>query len=158
MYAFDFKFYYVHFHQVDIIVSEWRGYFLLFESMLDTVLWARDHYLAPGGRIVPDFCDLQLVAVADAETYSSHVTHWRDVYGFTMSCMQSAVLKEASVCIVKDDYVITKPCVIKVLFLVLNPSKTLPILMGLVQALNQYNTKVSLCIINVQSKQFLKIL
>jgi len=28
--------------QVDVIVSEWMGYALLFESMLDTVLYARD--------------------------------------------------------------------------------------------------------------------
>ena len=37
------------FPQVDIIISEWMGYFLLYESMLETVLWARDRYLAPGG-------------------------------------------------------------------------------------------------------------
>jgi protein arginine N-methyltransferase 1 len=30
------------------------GYFLLYESMLDTVLWARDKYLAPGGKMLPD--------------------------------------------------------------------------------------------------------
>ena len=35
---------------VDVIISEWMGYFLLFESMLDTVLWARDKYLAPNGE------------------------------------------------------------------------------------------------------------
>lgn len=35
--------------QFDIIISEWMGYFLLFEAMLDSVLWARDRYLAPGG-------------------------------------------------------------------------------------------------------------
>lgn len=28
--------------QVDVIVSEWMGYTLLFETMLDTVLYARD--------------------------------------------------------------------------------------------------------------------
>ena len=33
--------------QVDIIISEWMGYFLLFESMLDSVLYARDKYLKP---------------------------------------------------------------------------------------------------------------
>lgn len=27
--------------QVDIIISEWMGYFLLYESMLDTVIYAR---------------------------------------------------------------------------------------------------------------------
>lgn len=36
--------------QVDIIISEWMGYFLFYESMLDTVLYARDRYLAPGGE------------------------------------------------------------------------------------------------------------
>ena len=28
--------------QVDIIISEWMGYCLFYESMLDTVLYARD--------------------------------------------------------------------------------------------------------------------
>jgi protein arginine N-methyltransferase 3 len=35
--------------QVDIIISEWMGYCLLYEAMLDSVLYARDKYLAPGG-------------------------------------------------------------------------------------------------------------
>ena len=35
--------------QVDIIISEWMGYCLLYEAMLDSVIWARDHYLAPDG-------------------------------------------------------------------------------------------------------------
>ena len=31
--------------KVDIIISEWMGYCLLYESMLDTVLFARDKWL-----------------------------------------------------------------------------------------------------------------
>ena len=31
--------------KVDIIISEWMGYFLLFENMLNTVLCARDKWL-----------------------------------------------------------------------------------------------------------------
>jgi hypothetical protein len=34
--------------KIDILVSEWMGYFLLFEGMLDSVLYARDRYLAKG--------------------------------------------------------------------------------------------------------------
>jgi hypothetical protein len=37
--------------KVDIIISEWMGYFLLYEAMLDTVLIARDRWLAPGGLV-----------------------------------------------------------------------------------------------------------
>jgi protein arginine N-methyltransferase 1 len=31
--------------KVDIIISEWMGYFLLYESMFDSVLYARDKWL-----------------------------------------------------------------------------------------------------------------
>jgi len=31
--------------KVDVIISEWMGYFLFYESMLDTVLWARDKWM-----------------------------------------------------------------------------------------------------------------
>ena len=34
---------------VDIIVSEWMGYFLLFESMLDSVIYARAKWMTPTG-------------------------------------------------------------------------------------------------------------
>ena len=53
--------------QVDIIISEWMGYFLLYESMLDTVLFARDKWLVEGGLMLPDKTVLNLCAIEDAE-------------------------------------------------------------------------------------------
>lgn len=53
--------------KVDIIVSEWMGYFLLYESMLDTVLLARDKYLAPGGLIFPDKAHIYVAGIEDGE-------------------------------------------------------------------------------------------
>ncbi len=44
--------------KVDIIISEWMGYFLLYESMLDTVIYARDKWLIPGGLLFPDKAQL----------------------------------------------------------------------------------------------------
>lgn len=41
-------------HSVDVLVSEWMGYCLLYESMLSSVLYARDQFLKPGGAILPD--------------------------------------------------------------------------------------------------------
>jgi hypothetical protein len=35
--------------QVDVIVSEWMGYFLFYESMLPAVIHARDKWLVDGG-------------------------------------------------------------------------------------------------------------
>ena len=43
------------------------GYFLLYESMLDTVLLARDKYLKPDGLIFPDVATLYLAAIEDSE-------------------------------------------------------------------------------------------
>ena len=53
--------------QVDVIISEWMGYFLVYESMLDTVLIARDKWLAPGGALLPDRASLWVTAIEDAE-------------------------------------------------------------------------------------------
>ncbi|KAG8322669.1 Protein arginine N-methyltransferase 8 [Homalodisca vitripennis] len=39
--------------KVDIIISEWMGYCLFYESMLDTVLYARDKWLATDGLMFP---------------------------------------------------------------------------------------------------------
>uniref|UniRef100_A0A3Q3L4W6 Protein arginine N-methyltransferase 6 n=1 Tax=Labrus bergylta TaxID=56723 RepID=A0A3Q3L4W6_9LABR len=38
--------------EVEVIVSEWMGYALLHESMLNSVLFARDKWLKPGGLIL----------------------------------------------------------------------------------------------------------
>ena len=40
--------------KVDVIISEWMGYCLFYESMLNTVLKARDRWLAPNGVMMPD--------------------------------------------------------------------------------------------------------
>lgn len=53
---------------VDIIISEWMGYFLLYESMLDTVLYARDKYLRPDtGIMLPDKAVLYICGIEDEE-------------------------------------------------------------------------------------------
>ncbi|KAL0559381.1 hypothetical protein IC582_003990 [Cucumis melo] len=39
--------------KVDVIISEWMGYFLLRESMFDSVIYARDHWLKPSGVMYP---------------------------------------------------------------------------------------------------------
>ena len=100
--------------EVDVIISEWMGYFLLFESMLDTVLWARDRWLAPGGVILPNRCNISISGICDPDLYKNHVSYWSDVYGFKMSCMRSAVVQEASVQVIKSECLLTDACVIKV--------------------------------------------
>src|SRR5689334_13475618 len=77
--------------QVDVIVSEWMGYCLLYEAMLPSVLWARDRYLAPGGLLAPSHASLWIAPFADQDWVADHVTFWRDVYGFDMKAMQEGI-------------------------------------------------------------------
>ena len=53
--------------KVDIIISEWMGYFLLYESMLDTVLYARDKWLVEGGLIYPDKATIYIAGIEDGD-------------------------------------------------------------------------------------------
>jgi len=78
--------------QVGIIVSEWMGYCLLYEAMLDSVLYARDHYLAPGGLMVPSHCTLRLAPLSDPDFVldKRDTSFWGDVYGFDMSAMMES--------------------------------------------------------------------
>lgn len=51
---------------VDVLVSEWMGYFLLFEGMLDSVIHARNKYLAPDGIMLPNACTISMMALGDS--------------------------------------------------------------------------------------------
>ncbi|KAK9474452.1 S-adenosyl-L-methionine-dependent methyltransferase [Dipodascopsis tothii] len=98
------------FDKVDIIISEWMGYFLLYESMLDTVLVARDKYLADGGLIFPDKATIHIAGIEDGEYKEEKIGFWSDVYGFDFSPIQEVVLAEPLVDTVDMKAVVTDPC------------------------------------------------
>ncbi|KAI8914380.1 S-adenosyl-L-methionine-dependent methyltransferase [Gorgonomyces haynaldii] len=80
--------------KVDIIISEWMGYCLLYETMLNTVLYARDKYLSPGGLIFPDKAKMYLATIEDGQYYEEKIDFWDNVYGFDMSHIKQTALKE----------------------------------------------------------------
>ncbi|KAK2510443.1 hypothetical protein Q9233_017736 [Columba guinea] len=77
--------------KVDIIISEWMGYCLFYESMLNTVIYARDKWL-----------------------YKDYKIHWwENVYGFDMSCIKDVAIKEPLVDVVDPKQLVTNACLIK---------------------------------------------
>ncbi|XP_018324278.1 protein arginine N-methyltransferase 1 isoform X2 [Agrilus planipennis] len=96
----------------DIIISEWMGYFLLFEGMLDSFIYARNRYLKEGGIILPNRCSISLVGCSDKERQQSLIDFWDNVYGFNMKCMKSDVVREAHVETVPHDKIITSSVII----------------------------------------------
>nr|CAB3265170.1 protein arginine N-methyltransferase 1-like [Phallusia mammillata] len=99
--------------KVDIILSEWMGYCLFYESMLNTVLYARDKWLAPDGLIFPDKATLYVTAIEDRQFKDDKINWWDNVYGFDMSCIRDVAISEPIVDVVEPKQVITSGCMVK---------------------------------------------
>jgi len=76
--------------EVDIIVSEWMGFYLLHESMLDTVIYARDKWLKKEtGLLFPSIAYLYMCPVDLTRLHSESVSSWSNFYGFDFSPVAS---------------------------------------------------------------------
>ncbi|KAG6551599.1 hypothetical protein Mapa_006676 [Marchantia paleacea] len=101
-------------HSVDVLVSEWMGYCLLFESMLGSVLYARDKWLKPGGAMLPDTATMFVAGYGKGGT---SLSFWENVYGFDMQSVGEEVLYDATlhpiIDVINAKDVITDSCLIK---------------------------------------------
>ena len=117
------------FPKVDIIISEWMGYFLLYESMLETVLYARDRYLSADGLIFPDKATLYIAGIEDgdykeekigcklqrnffpraSDSLTCRLLVWDNVWGFDFTPLKRTALCEPLVDVVEMKAVVTDP-------------------------------------------------
>lgn len=99
--------------EVDIIISEWMGYCLFYESMLDTVIYARDKWLKRDGLLFPDKASLYLTAIEDRAYKNRKINFWDDVYGYKMSCIKELAISEPLVDNVDPKQIVTGHSLIK---------------------------------------------
>ncbi|XP_074383195.1 putative protein arginine N-methyltransferase 6 isoform X2 [Apium graveolens] len=103
--------------EVDVIISEWMGYMLLYESMLGSVITARDRWLKPGGLILPSTATLYMAPVTHPDRYGESIDFWRNVYGIDMSPLlplaKQCAFEEPSVETICGENVLTWPHVVK---------------------------------------------
>lgn len=99
--------------KVDIIISEWMGYCLFYESMLETILHARDKWLKPDGLLFPDRASLYICAIEDRQYKDDKINWWDEVYGFNMSCIRKVALTEPLVDVVDPKQVVSNSCLLK---------------------------------------------
>ncbi|XP_062520315.1 protein arginine N-methyltransferase 1-like [Corticium candelabrum] len=98
---------------VDIIVSEWMGYCLFYETMLPTVIFARDKWLKPEGLLFPDKASLHICAIEDRSYKDEKINWWESVYGFDMSALRRVAMSEPLVDVVEPKQVVTSSCLLK---------------------------------------------
>ena len=111
--------------KVDIIVSEWMGYCLLYEAMLPSVLYARDKYLKADGLLVPNAATIWIAPVEDQTYVADNISFWRDVYGFDMKAMQAGITEEVRVEIMPKTSLCGEPHPFKILDLYTTSAKDL---------------------------------
>lgn len=131
-------------HSIDVLLSEWMGYCLLYESMLSSVLYARDKWLKPGGAMLPDTATIvsscstlpltkyfligfsliflfwmnSIQYVAGFGRGATSIPFWEDVYGFNMSCVGKELVQDAAkfpiVDVVNESDLVTEAVVLHV--------------------------------------------
>ena len=78
---------------MDIIISEWMGFYLLHESMLDSVISARDLHLAEDGVLLPSHATVLAAPVQLDSWVAEQFTDWHKVYGFDMTPMSQKAME-----------------------------------------------------------------
>ncbi|KNC84112.1 hypothetical protein SARC_03656 [Sphaeroforma arctica JP610] len=73
--------------KVDVIVSEWMGFFLLHESMLESVLNARDRWLKDDGVMLPTTAKIYSALCDMTPTLTKEYGIYQDCYGFDFTAM-----------------------------------------------------------------------
>ncbi|KMT17032.1 hypothetical protein BVRB_2g042330 [Beta vulgaris subsp. vulgaris] len=101
-------------HTLDVLLSEWMGYCLLYESMLSSVIFARDRWLKPGGAVLPDTATMYAAGFGRGST---SLPFWENVYGIDMSSVGKELVKDAAefpiVDVVDSHDIVTKTAVLK---------------------------------------------
>jgi protein arginine N-methyltransferase 1 len=93
--------------KVDIIISEWMGYFLLYESMLNTVLYARDKWGAPGVKLLPDRANMYVCGISDEQYVHEKFDVWDNVEGLDFSYFRRLSLIEPLIDTVEKTQIVT---------------------------------------------------
>jgi len=99
--------------EVDTIVSEPLGTFLLNERMLESYVIARDKFLKPEGKMFPASAHLCIIPFYDPQLHTEQmqkVAFWNDrnFYGLDLSCLKEQAIDEKFSQPILDTYSVDK--------------------------------------------------
>ena len=80
--------------KVDVIISEWMGFYLVHEGMLSSIIYARDHLLKPDGLIFPNRATLFASPVDLKSFYETNFSVYDSIDGFSMKCLKNLLWQE----------------------------------------------------------------
>ncbi|KAH0794572.1 protein arginine N-methyltransferase 1 [Histomonas meleagridis] len=93
--------------KVDVIISEWMGYCLLYESMLNSVIFARDKYLKEGGTMYPTRASMFITGIEDKIFYHRKFLYWEDFCGFNLEPVKQWAVHEPVIEVCPEKQIVT---------------------------------------------------
>jgi type I protein arginine methyltransferase len=94
----------------DIIISEWMGHFVFFESMLGPLLTLRDKWLKPEGKMLPEQITLYAGLVTDANIHEEDVFLDGAPYGIDFSPIAEFPRRASRLADFNTDQLLTPYC------------------------------------------------
>ena len=93
------------------------GFYLLHESMLDSILFARDNFLSEEGRLFPSEARIYACPCSVTEMWREDITFWHNVEGYNMRAVASRALRDKQrkpeVCVLRAQDLLATPICIK---------------------------------------------
>jgi hypothetical protein len=96
--------------RADIIVSEWMGHAVFYESMLEPLIALRQRWLAPGGVMLPARVDLACALVNDEELYEDGSFLERGPYGIDFGPIASLPLQQSRLVTLEEHQIASPSC------------------------------------------------
>ena len=92
----------------DIVVCEWMGFNLFFDSALEDIIYARDHLLSEGGLIMPDRAVMHIAGIDDSSYIEERTTFWDSVYGYNYKSLKKWQLLEPVIDVCPVNLIVTQ--------------------------------------------------
>lgn len=96
--------------KVDVIAAEIHGVLPAFQHSLESIMDARDRFLAPGGCLIPQRETLWAALVHAPEAYGRLVEPWENNgYGFDFQSIRDAVVNNFQLFEFSSDHLVSEP-------------------------------------------------
>lgn len=95
--------------RVDIIVSDLAGALPLFEEHIPALVHAREHFLKPGGLLVPRSARLFCAPISSSEIHSRMIEPWHSVEGIDFSPAARMALHTPHALAVEPEHLVGEP-------------------------------------------------
>ena len=80
---------------------------MLYECMLDSIIFAKNKWLRRDGLMFPDKATLFISGMEDEEFRASKIDFWDDVYGISMKSIKEVALREPLIDLIDPDCLVT---------------------------------------------------